>query len=127
MAATMPPTDLLVDTRSSPDVVVVAPAGALDRRRLEALDHRLVADVRPTILDLSRCLATDTTAMASLDPARWGRTAADICIASSRLTAHRLLRRVGVHRRLSIFVHVNDAIQATVLERDGYGMGWEVA
>lgn len=82
-------------------------------------DARLVIDVRvATLLNpVGLCEVLDELIAAGDDPHR-------ICLVCDRLSALVLLRRYGATEQVAIFANPNDALQAALLEQDGYGDGW---
>lgn len=106
-------------------VLVLAPRGVLDRASLRALDAAMDAEDGPVALDLTECTLAERSVLERLDPRRWARTSAQVCVICNRLTGRQLMARSGVVHRFSLFQRIEDALQSLVLADSGYGTGWE--
>lgn len=104
------------------DVVVLQPAGQLDRAGVEAV-REVALDVadRGVIIDLTDCVVTDPKALA--DIAHEDRPV-DLCFVSRRPTSRLLLARAGVTSRFAVFRQLEDALQARTFAEAGFGRGW---
>lgn len=82
-------------------------------------DDRLVIDLSDAVLvsPASLCELIDQVVAAGDDPDR-------VCLVCERLSTHVLLRRYGATEQAAIFATVSDALQAAILEVEGYGDGW---
>ncbi len=106
-------------------VLVLAPRGVLDRASLRQLDQAIAGEVGPIAIDLTDCTLAERSALERLDPRRWARTSAQVCVICNRLTGRQLMARSGVIHRFSLFQRIEDALQSLVLADSGYGTGWE--
>jgi anti-anti-sigma regulatory factor len=116
-----------VVVRWEADVLVVTPRGALDAATVSQITGALRNARSAAIVDLDECIVADP---AALDPVALDRcmsAAAELCVTCRRLSCRRLLARVGVTDRLAVFQRVEDALQARILARSGYGEGWRAA
>lgn len=115
-----------VRRRTVRDVLVLAPRGVLDRACLRALDRALTEEPEaPVAIDLTECTLVERSVLERLDPRRWSRTSAQICVVCNRLTGRQLMARTGVIQRFSLFQRIEDALQSRVLAESGYGTGWD--
>jgi hypothetical protein len=106
-------------------VLVLAPGGVLDRTSLRQLDQAITADdERPVAIDLTECTLAERSVLDRLDPPRWARTSAQVCVICNRLSGRQLMARAGVIHRFSLFARIEDALQSRVLADSGYGTGW---
>ncbi len=106
-------------------VLVLAPSGVLDRASLRQLDQAMAAADGPVAIDLTECTLAERSVIERLDPRRWARTPAQVCVICNRLTGRQLMARSGVVHRFSLFQRIEDALQSLVLADSGYGTGWE--
>lgn len=107
-------------------VLVLAPRGVLDRSSLRQLDDAISDDEdRPVAIDLTECTLVERSVLERLDPRRWARTSAQVCLICNRLTGRQLMARTGVIHRFSLFHRVEDALQSRIMADSGYGTGWE--
>lgn len=106
------------------DVLVLSPQGGLDAAVVDELSSAVRAATSPVLIDLNDCIVVDPHLLRSSRLRRELRAARDVCIACRRLTARRLLARTSVLEHVAVFQSVQDALQARVLQRDGYGSGW---
>lgn len=106
-------------------VLVLAPRGVLDRSSLRQLDQVIAGEDGPVAIDLTECTLAERSALERLDPRRWDRTSAQVCVICNRLTGRQLMARSGVIHRFCLFQRIEDALQSLVLADSGYGMGWE--
>ena len=107
------------------DTLVVGPLEVFDQPMLSAVDE-LVSEWPdgPVVIDLNHCVLTSTPVLVGLDPARWGRTDAEVCLVCSRLSGRQLLARAGATARMALFQRTEDALQAKRFFDSGYGFGW---
>jgi hypothetical protein len=84
-----------------------------------APDDRLVIDLSDAVLvsPASLCDVIDAVVAAGDDPDR-------VCLVCERLSTQVLLRRYGATEQAAVFASANDALQAAVLQDEGYGDGW---
>ncbi|QGG95582.1 hypothetical protein [Actinomarinicola tropica] len=82
-------------------------------------DVRLVIDLRGATLvnPAGLCEVLDELVAAGDDPHR-------LCLVCDRLSALVLLRRHGATEQVAVFASPSDALQAVLLEEEGYGDGW---
>lgn len=113
-----------IRVQRSDGVVVLQPLGALDARLVERLRRAALETSRPVIVDLDECVLIDATAVErmAIDPQLAGR--ADLCFVCRDGACRGLLGTTGVDGRFAVFTRVEDALQARVFARDGYGAGW---
>lgn len=113
-----------LEHRRSGDTLVVSVRGALDHRRLTALDALLAVDRRSTVIvDVSSCAVADRSVLAALQPARWGREYGAMCITCGCGPACELVV-TNLSDRFAVFRNPEDALQAKVFADAGYGPGW---
>lgn len=114
--------------RVDPIAVVVEVSGMADAAwaaqlaaELEDLDpdRRVVLDLGDAVLvsPTGLCELLDRVIAAGEDPDR-------VCVVCERLSTQVLLRRYGATEQAAVFGSVNDALQAALLAREGYGDGW---
>ncbi len=104
------------------EIVVLRPAGKLGRNDVEQLRDVIHGIDGPVVVVLDDCVLVAPTAFDRHD--RDDGHAVEMCIVCRRLTCRHLLARVGVADRFPVFQHLEDALQARVLARAGYGDGW---
>lgn len=82
-------------------------------------DVRVVIDLSDAVLvgPAALCDLLDEVVAAGEDPDR-------ACVVCERLSTQVLLRRYGATEQAAVFSTVNDALQALLLQREGYGSGW---
>jgi anti-anti-sigma regulatory factor len=107
-------------------ILVLRPQGVFDVPGAASLHESLCRDLpERTVIDFSDCTLVDPSVLVELDPRRWGRSAAQICVACRRPTARQLLKHTGVSDRLTVFNSVEDALQANAFADAGIGPGWQ--
>jgi len=106
-------------------VHILAAAGAATCELLaqlcDALDDVAGESVIVDISDVILCdsaTVRDLVALLTLD-----EDEASFCIVSRRVTSRAVVRKMG-GTHLPLFGSVGDAMEAKLLERDGYGPGW---
>lgn len=82
-------------------------------------DDRVVIDLSDAVLvsPAHLCELIDDVVAAGEDPDR-------VCLVCERLSTQVLLRRYGATEQSAVFASVNDALQAAILQGEGYGEGW---
>ena len=106
-------------------VLVLRPTGRLDRHGVQRLREHVRAADEPIVIHLDDCVVVAPSAFDHLaSPDHDDRSRVEVCIVCRRLTCRRLLARVGVLDRFPVFQQLEDALQALVLARAGYGDGW---
>jgi anti-anti-sigma regulatory factor len=85
---------------------------------LEAED-RVIVDLTDAVLvgPAALCDLIDEVVATGEDPDR-------ICLVCERLSTQVLLRRYGATEQAAVFGTVNDALQALMMQVEGYGAGW---
>ena len=107
------------------DAVIVTPDGVLDTRCIEWLREVIArAGPGPVVLDLDMCALTDPRMLAELVDVRPAGSTLDLCIVCKRPTGRALLRHPSLGSSLTLFTHVEDAVTAWRMEREGFGSGW---
>jgi len=117
-----------VAIRTEQLAVVVEVSGLADAtcavtlaRELSALEpqDRVIVDLSDAVLvsPAALCDLIDEVIATGDDPDR-------ICLVCERLSTHVLLRRYGATEQAAVFGTVSDALQALMMQVDGYGAGW---
>jgi hypothetical protein len=105
------------------EVTGLADGSWADSLALELLavgpDTKMVIDISQATLvnPASLCEVIEELIAAGSDPHR-------ICLVCERLSAVVLLRRYGATEQVAVFGSTSDALQAAVLEAEGFGAGW---
>lgn len=114
--------------RRDPLALVVEVSGLADGSWADSLalellaagpDVRMVIDIsQATLLNpASLCEVVEEVVAAGSDPHR-------VCLVCERLSALVLLRRYGATEQVAVFGSASDALQALVMEAEGFGSGW---
>ncbi|HEX9681730.1 MAG TPA: hypothetical protein VGA13_01490 [Acidimicrobiales bacterium] len=110
-------------------VAVVEVSGALDRPSLDDLTTvvcGLGASCEHVVVDLDLATIIDArTTLRSVVRLALDDTTPKVCLVCGRVTARILLDRAGVSAVVPVFQSVGDALQAVVMEREGFGRGWQ--
>lgn len=104
-------------------VVVLRPVGSLDRRLTERLRRAVLDARRPVIVDLDMCdVESRVLEQIAVDPKLF--SVPELCIVARSPRCRDLLAHVGLDHRFALFTTVDDALQARVFAREGFGAGW---
>ena len=110
-----------IRVRTTEGVLVLRPLGALDRRLAERLRSAIASASTPVVVDLDDCVLIDPASLEHLADPVPDRA---VCMVSRREPCRELLDRTGVTDRVAVFKGVDDAVQARLFARSGYGPGW---
>jgi anti-anti-sigma factor len=113
-----------IRVRTTEDVVVLRPLGALDERLADRVRSAIDAATDPVVVDLDDCVLIDPAALGLVVPQRHPGSTAEVCLVSRRVSCRELIDRSGVSDRVAVFCGVDDAVQAQLFARSGYGAGW---
>ena len=113
-----------ISVRRTDGVAVVRPVGALDRPVVDKLRRAALDADRPVVVDLDDCVIVDAEALdrIALDPQLSGLS--EVCFVTRSTPVRDLLGRSDLAHRYPVFKRVEDALQARVFAREGYGGGW---
>lgn len=107
------------------DVLVLRPQGGLDRSVVETLEQMIVSADSAVLVDLNDCIIVDPHVLDVADRQRRFGSEHEICLTCRRLSARRLLARTRALADVPMFRSVQDALQARLMQRQGYGSGWQ--
>ena len=113
-----------VSVQRTGGVVVLRPLGIFDRALSDRLRRTALDAGRPVIIDLDDSVLTDTAALEglALDPKL--SALPELCLVSRRPDSRQEVARAGISTRFALFKRVEDAQQARLFARHGYGRGW---
>lgn len=105
------------------DVLIVEPVGTLDLDSMKALDQLLDVIDTPVVVNLRRCEPDGVSALLQHELSRSEQFAAGhVSVVCDRSDSP--LEPSDAGRRVAVFRHTEDAIQALVLFESGFGDGW---